>query len=596
MFHQAYHLLTTHKSAAEELAHLSHDYATFAAEQQAVQRTSSDLATLRRYRDRRLEEIQELAEPAKRSDTEKRNREELRKYTLLQLEHDETAVREFEERIDTLTKMALKMFAHALRYSDKYDDSIIKLCSIWLSHCDSKNCEGPAEKARAEKICSHWMSSLDDVPSRKFLILGAQLAARLHNSATGSIFDEKLKSTVHRASREHPFHILYHIIPLTYGYKAPPKSRKGAIVAEAGRAAAAMDIITFLRGDQMAGTARTAAEDMIRFTNASMAWCLYPLIRKDDPRWGQPIKIPSDSSLRKLDRGLDIPIATSVPPIQADLDYSKVPKLSRYGNSYTILGGLHRPYRVKAYDDRGGAHDQLFKGRDEVRQDAVMEQVFEIANKMLREDRQTKRRSLRYRTYVVIPLAQETGIIEFVAGGQSIGEWLKPAHSRYSDEAHAVDSQFRKAISPLQSVKDGAMIDNQRILQIYQTLIPNFPPVMRHFFTEKHKDPMGWFAMRLRYSRSVAVTSMVGWILGIGDRHLSNIMIDGQTGELVHIDFGIVFEKVSCGIGVISDSRARNSEYRKRCRLGLRMTLSTGSALPVSKARSDGAQSRRSGC
>jgi len=51
--------------------------------------------------------------------------------------------------------------------------------------------------------------------------------------------------------------------------------------------------------------------------------------------------------------------------------------------------------------------------------------------------------------------------------------------------------------------------------------------------------------MRLNYTRSVAVTSIVGHILGIGDRHCSNILIDKLTGELVHIDFGIVFEDVS---------------------------------------------------
>jgi ataxia telangiectasia mutated family protein len=75
-------------------------------------------------------------------------------------------------------------------------------------------------------------------------------------------------------------------------------------------------------------------------------------------------------------------------------------------------------------------------------------------------------------------------------------------------------------------------------------MIQQFHPVMRHFFTEKHKDPMAWFAMRLNYTRSVAVASMVGWVLGIGDRHCSNILIDTITGELVHIDFGIVFEEV----------------------------------------------------
>jgi len=36
--------------------------------------------------------------------------------------------------------------------------------------------------------------------------------------------------------------------------------------------------------------------------------------------------------------------------------------------------------------------------------------------------------------------------------------------------------------------------------------------------------------------------SMVGYILGLGDRHPSNIMLERQTGQVVHIDFGDCFE------------------------------------------------------
>lgn len=69
-----------------------------------------------------------------------------------------------------------------------------------------------------------------------------------------------------------------------------------------------------------------------------------------------------------------------------------------------------------------------------------------------------------------------------------------------------------------------------------------FQPVFRYFFVEQWPDATEWFTHQLAYSRSVAVMSIVGFILGLGDRHLSNVLVDAHTGEVVHIDFGIAFE------------------------------------------------------
>lgn len=49
---------------------------------------------------------------------------------------------------------------------------------------------------------------------------------------------------------------------------------------------------------------------------------------------------------------------------------------------------------------------------------------------------------------------------------------------------------------------------------------------------------------RSAYCRSVAVMSMVGYILGLGDRHGENILFDSFTGECVHVDFNCLFNKV----------------------------------------------------
>lgn len=41
---------------------------------------------------------------------------------------------------------------------------------------------------------------------------------------------------------------------------------------------------------------------------------------------------------------------------------------------------------------------------------------------------------------------------------------------------------------------------------------------------------------------------MVGYILGLGDRHGENILFDSLTGECVHVDFNCLFNKVRNGI------------------------------------------------
>ena len=68
-----------------------------------------------------------------------------------------------------------------------------------------------------------------------------------------------------------------------------------------------------------------------------------------------------------------------------------------------------------------------------MRQDAVMEQVFELVNRVLYKDRETRRRNLNIRDYKVIPLATQAGVIEFVRHTDTLKTWLSPAHARYGN-------------------------------------------------------------------------------------------------------------------------------------------------------------------
>ena len=70
------------------------------------------------------------------------------------------------------------------------------------------------------------------------------------------------------------------------------------------------------------------------------------------------------------------------------------------------------------------------EGDDDLRQDAVMEQVFDVVNVILKKDRETRKRDLSVRGYKVIPLASQAGVLEFVENTTPLGAWLPGAHMK----------------------------------------------------------------------------------------------------------------------------------------------------------------------
>merc|ERR1719410_2736261 len=58
----------------------------------------------------------------------------------------------------------------------------------------------------------------------------------------------------------------------------------------------------------------------------------------------------------------------------------------------------------------------------------------------------------------------------------------------------------------------------------------------------KSRNSEVWLDRRTNFTRSLAVMSMVGYVLGLGDRHPSNLLLDRNSGKILHIDFGDCFE------------------------------------------------------
>lgn len=165
-----------------------------------------------------------------------------------------------------------------------------------------------------------------------------------------------------------------------------------------------------------------------------------------------------------------------------------------------------------------------------------MEQVFEQVSSLLKDHQPTRQRNLGIRTYKVLPLTSNAGIIEFVPNTVPLHDYLMPAHQKYFPKDMKPNS-CRKHIADVQTRSF-----EQRV-RTYRQVTEHFHPVMKYFFMEKFNNPDDWFSKRLSYTRSTAAISILGHVLGLGDRHGHNILLDEKTGEVVHIDLGVAFEQ-----------------------------------------------------
>lgn len=491
-----------------EHAEIFYQFACFADKQYVSQSSSADVKQLKEYS--KLRASQALRLSARQS----RARESDQKDSAVrEAERDEEKLKKFEMQQKQYLNAALQFYAEAVSMSDNFNDCITRLVTLWLENDENEESNVTFSRA-AHKV-----------PSYKFIFLGPQLAARLHRPESPTIFNSTLNGLMFRMSQDHPYHTLYHVIPLLWEHKQPQSTNSSML----GRKSAADDIMRRLASSASNRLAVGAAKSMKRFVAIAMEWTSF--FEKDKRL---EYKLPSDSPLRKAPR--DIPVATSTPSIDVTCQYKDIATFDHFSEWYTRAGGLSRPKVMTCFDSNGQKYTQLFKKDDGFRQDAVMEQIFVLVNDLLNRNRQTRSRKLRYRTYGVLALPEATGVIEFVVGTKPLIKYLPPAHEKYHPK-DITSHDFLKAMQEVQSVKN----NDEKIIQVWTKLKKRFRPVMRHLFTEKYRDPMAWFSMRLTYARSLAVTSIVGWVLEIGDRHCSNILMDECTGELVHIDFGIAF-------------------------------------------------------
>ncbi|KAL9081035.1 MAG: hypothetical protein Q9157_000351 [Trypethelium eluteriae] len=211
--------------------------------------------------------------------------------------------------------------------------------------------------------------------------------------------------------------------------------------------------------------------------------------------------------------------------------------IAAFEDDVLVLSSLQRPRKLTVRGSDGKTYGLLCKPKDDLRKDQRLMEFNAMINRALKRETEASKRRLYIKTYAVTPLNEECGAIEWVEGLKPIRDIM---HQIYRNRAVKVD------YNEIRHILNAAIADNnEATLKKFwvERLVKHFYPVLHEWFVESFPEPEAWLAARLRYTRSCAVMSMVGHVLGLGDRHGENILLQEGNGGVFHVDFNCLFDK-----------------------------------------------------
>ncbi|KAI1846264.1 hypothetical protein JX266_007789 [Neoarthrinium moseri] len=217
-----------------------------------------------------------------------------------------------------------------------------------------------------------------------------------------------------------------------------------------------------------------------------------------------------------------------------------VVRIIGFDPTFSVINSKQRPRKLNISGSDGNSYAFLLKGHEDIRQDERCMQLFGLCNTLLANDSECYKRHLGIQRYPAIPLSQNSGLLGWVPN---------------SDTLHVLIREYRESRKILLNIEHRIMLqmapdyDNLTLMQkveVFGYALDNTTGQdLYRVLWLKSKSSEAWLERRTNYTRSLGVMSIVGYILGLGDRHPSNLMLDRITGKIIHIDFGDCFE-VAC--------------------------------------------------
>ncbi|XP_077022849.1 DNA-dependent protein kinase catalytic subunit isoform X2 [Tamandua tetradactyla] len=229
-------------------------------------------------------------------------------------------------------------------------------------------------------------------------------------------------------------------------------------------------------------------------------------------------------------------------------------RISGFDERIRVMPSMRKPKRIviRGHDER--EYPFLVKGGEDLRQDQRIEQLFEVMNIILSHDAACSQRDMQLKTYQVIPMTTRLGLIQWIENTFTLKELLlnsmtQEEKTAYMSDPKAPQFEYRDWLTKMSGkcnvdayrlmYKGASRTEAVTSFRKRESQVP--ANLLKRAFVKMSAGPEAFLALRSHFISSHALLCISHWVLGIGDRHLNNFLVNMETGNLAGIDFGHAF-------------------------------------------------------
>ncbi|KXX76695.1 Protein kinase rad3 [Madurella mycetomatis] len=383
------------------------------------------------------------------------------------------------------------------------------------------------------ELCKHFKKHIPRMPAYIFYTVLPQIVARIAHS-NPEVFNV-LEEMILKVVEAHPRQALWSLFPLMTTRQASERRTRGFRILQAARGmskkvdGSSYDLKQLLRmGEKLAEQLLLACNNGDFQSNRTTTASITRDLNFNHKCTPCPLVVPIEACLTAT-------LPTLTDNVRKHKAFSRdVITIDSFLDQVLVLGSLAKPRKLTARGSDGNLYGLLIKPKDDLRTDQRLMEFNGLINRSLKRDAESSRRQLYIKTYAVTPLNEECGIIEWVDGLKTLRDILLGIY-----KTRNIQPNYSEI---MQKMKQATLSDDN-IRLFTEDVLGMFPPVLPDWFIAQFPNPSAWFAARLKYTRSCAVMSMVGTILGLGDRHGENVLLEEGNGGIFHVDFNCLFDK-----------------------------------------------------